>query len=210
MRIPGRRYPIIAREGIPLVLLSILMCWLTVRHADAMWVFLPALLTVTLVFVFRDPHRPIPAAPLGVVSPADGKVVETGLATDGVLQGEAQRILIRIDAFGTYTARAPVEGKIRDLKHEVLEHTGTYRTNALWLQTDEGDDVVLQFTGYRFGIPPKSFANYGERLGQGARCAYLRLTRYAEIHLPSTTRVSVSPGQRVRAGSDLVGQLPRP
>lgn len=210
MRIPGRRYPLIAREGIPLVIASFVLCWLVLKYAGALWVSLPALLTVVLIFIFRDPHRPVPAAPLGVVSPADGEVVETGIATDGVLQGEAQRILIRVDAFGTYSARAPVEGKIRDLHQASKSRAGNYRTNALWLQTDEGDDVVLQFLDYRWGIPPKSFANYGERLGQGARCAYLRLARFAEVHLPSASKVSVSPGQRVRAGSDLIGQLPRP
>ena len=82
--------------------------------------------------------------------------------------------------------------------------------NALWVRTDEGDDVVLKFDGYRFGLPPKSIVRYGERLGQGARCAYLRLTRYAEVHLPIGSRVEVAPGQRLSAGCDMLGKLPHP
>lgn len=83
-------------------------------------------------------------------------------------------------------------------------------TNALWVCTDEGEDVVLKFGGYRFGLPPRSFVRYGERVGQGARCAYLRLTRYAEIHLPIESRILVAPGQRVTAGLDMVAKLPHP
>jgi phosphatidylserine decarboxylase len=87
---------------------------------------------------------------------------------------------------------------------------GSLPHNALWLRTDEGDNVLLQFRGYRLGVPPKSFARYGERLGQGARCAYLRLTRYAELIVPPGTKLLVREGQRVTAGSDLVGKLHRP
>ncbi|MDX1508652.1 MAG: phosphatidylserine decarboxylase, partial [Woeseiaceae bacterium] len=81
------------------------------------------------------------------------------------------------------------------------------RTNALWVRTDEGDDVVLQFGGYRFGLPPKSLVRFGERLGQGSRCAYLRLTRLAEVHIPIDAKVLVSPGARVVAGKDVLARL---
>nr|MDJ0700650.1 hypothetical protein [Woeseiaceae bacterium] len=82
-----------------------------------------------------------------------------------------------------------------------------YRTNALWVQTDEGVDMVLQFSGYRFGLAPRSFVRFGERLGQGQRCAYLRLTRFAEVHLPADNKVKVQPGQRVVGGSDLLAKV---
>ncbi|MDH5305492.1 MAG: hypothetical protein OEW64_15500, partial [Gammaproteobacteria bacterium] len=82
--------------------------------------------------------------------------------------------------------------------------------NSLWVQTDEGDDVLLQFNGYRLGLAPRALRDYGERLGQGERCAYLRLTRFAEVLLPVTGQVLVHPGQIVVAGADLIAQLPRP
>ena len=133
-----------------------------------------------------------------------------GLADKAVLQGEAHRIRIRIDALGTYTARAPVEGKILDLRSVNDERVAEYQTNALWLQTDEGDDVVLQFDGYRLGLAPRSFVRFGERVGQGQRCAYLRLARYAEVHLPIESKVLVEPGRVLIAGADLIGKVPHP
>ena len=80
--------------------------------------------------------------------------------------------------------------------------------NGLWVRTDEGDDVVLQFSGHRFGLAPRAFLQYGERVGQGQRCAYLRLTRLAEVELPLAARILVTEGQWVSAGRDVLAKLP--
>jgi phosphatidylserine decarboxylase len=153
----GRRNPFVAREGVPFLAIAAVAFLLALRYLDIAVAFALALLFFVLVLIFRDPRRGIPASPLGVVSPVDGQVVDVDLADKGVLQGEAHRVRIRIDSFGTYTARAPVEGKIMDLRSINGDKVVDYETNALWLQTDEGDDVVLQFRGFRFGLAPKSF-----------------------------------------------------
>jgi phosphatidylserine decarboxylase len=204
----GRRNPFVAREGIPFLVLAFLAAWLAFYYLDAAWIILPAVLFFLFYLVFRDPKRTIPASPLGVVSPVDGRIAEIDLVDRGVLQGEAHRIFIEIDMLGTYTARSPVEGNIKDLNTLAGDKVVDYRTNALWVQTDEGNDVVLQFRGYRLGLVPKAFVRYGERLGQGQRCAYLRLTKVAEVHLPIESKILVEVGQRVTAGLDLIGKLP--
>lgn len=208
--VEGRRNPFVAREGIPFVSLAVLACLLSLRFLDVFFTVSAALLVLVLYLLFRDPRREVSAAPLGVVSPVDGRVVDVDLVDRGVLQGEAHRVRIQINSFGTYTARAPVEGKIMDLRSVAADTVVDYQTNALWVQTDEGDDVVLQFYGYRFGLAPRSFVRFGERVGQGQRCAYLRLTRIAEIHLPIKSKVLVKAGQIVVAGTDLIGKVPHP
>jgi phosphatidylserine decarboxylase len=206
----GRRNPFIAGEGIPFLLAAAAAFFAALRFLDVGFAVAAGLLFFVLVLVFRDPRRDIPASPLGVVSPVDGRVISVDLVDKGVLHGEAHRVQIRIDSFGTYTARAPIEGKVNSLASVNGGQVNDYRTNALWIQTDEGDDVVLQFHGYRFGLAPQSFIRYGERVGQGQRCAYLRLTRVAELHLPIESKILVNPGQVVVAGSDLIGKVPHP
>ncbi|MDX1500599.1 MAG: hypothetical protein R3176_11905 [Woeseiaceae bacterium] len=204
----GRRNPFVAREGIPFLLLVAAAGLYALVYWHFVFAIAAAALFVALYLVFRDPRRRVPAEPLGVVSPVDGRVVGVDLTDKGVLQGEAHIVKIRIDALGTYTARAPVEGKIMDLRSVGEDRVAEYRTNAMWIQTDEGDDVVLQFSGYRFRLAPRSFIGFGERVGQGQRCAYLRLTRYAEVHLPVAAKVSVAPGDVVVAGTGLLARLP--
>jgi len=192
------------------VLVAAVAVGLALRYLDIAFAVAAASLLFVFVLIFRDPRRAVPASPLGVVSPVDGRVVDIDLADKGVLQGEAHRVKIRIDSFGTYTARAPVEGKIMDLRSVEGDKIADYNTNALWIRTDENHDVVLQFHGYRFGLAPQSFIRFGDRVGQGQRCAYLRLTRFAELHLPIDSKILVKPGQIVVAGTDLIGKVSHP
>ncbi|MEE4161934.1 MAG: phosphatidylserine decarboxylase [Woeseiaceae bacterium] len=204
----GRRNPFVAREGVPFLLASLILIWAAWRYLPDAWTALPIALTVVLFLVFRDPVRGIPPSALGVVSPVDGKVVEVETVEGGTLLGKAHRIVIEVDALGTYTARSPVEGTVRNLSSAAGGRPVDYATNALWIRTDEGDDVVMGFRGYRFGLPPRALVRYGERLGQGQRCAYLRLVRFVELHVPFEGKVRAEPGQTVVAGSDLVGSVP--
>lgn len=204
----ARRELLVASEGVPLLFA------LTVATAATAWLgslelaalpFLPLLL---LLFVFRDPIRVIPAAPLGVVSPVDGTVTEVTTVSSGPLQAEAHCIRIRVSLFGAYTARSPVEGKVMEVHRMTPDSAHVVHAGGLWLRTDEGSDVVLQFRGNRFGIAPRAFVQYGERLGQGERCAWLRLTGIAEVHLTAEGRVLVESGDQVLAGSSLLARLP--
>lgn len=204
----GRRNPFVAREGIPFLVGAVVAagaCWQLLG-----WIYavVPAVLFVLMLLLFRDPRRAIPAIPLGVVSPVDGTVVEVSLTDKGALGGEAHKIFIRVSSSGAYTARCPVEGKIMDFRGAVADHVAAAASSGLWVQTDEKEDVVLQFHGHRFGLGPLAFLGYGERVGQGQRCAYLRLTRLAEVQFPILARPMVEVGQRVTAGMDVLAKLP--
>lgn len=204
----GKRNPFIAREGIPWFILVAVMFGLLLEFAAPVFLLIPAVLFAWFFAIFRDPRRHIPAIPLGLVSPVDGIVLEVGLTDNGVLGEEAHRIVIEIDSLGTYTARCPVEGKVMDFRGDGEHESVRQLSSGLWVRTDEGDNVVLQFRGHRFGLAPRAFLRFGERIGQGQRFAYLRLTRIAELQFPIHGRMLVEPGQRVVAGCDVLGKLP--
>jgi phosphatidylserine decarboxylase len=206
----GRRNSFVASEGVPLLIAALAGIVVTSQLAGYLYAIGPAVIFLYLLLVFRDPIREIPAVPLGVVSPVDGTIVGIGLTDKGALNGEAHKIIIRANSLGTYTARCPVEGKIMDFRVELSQAVAPGGARGLWVRTDENDDVVLQFHGHRLGLAPLAFLGYGERVGQGQRCAYLRLTRFAEVQLPINGRVLVSEGQRVSAGSDVLAKLPHP
>lgn len=205
-----RRIPFVAREGLPFLgaaLLAIAASW---RYGGAEYLVISVPVFLWLLAIFRDPLRLVPAMPLGVVSPVDGRIVDVSVTDKSALNSEAHRITIRIESMGTYTARSPVEGKIMDFHTANADLKVAENAVGLWVQTDEKDDVVLQFQGHRFGIPPRASVRFGERVGQGQRCAYLRLTRLAEVQLPINSRVMVAKGDRVRAGADVLAKLPHP
>jgi phosphatidylserine decarboxylase len=206
----GRRNPLVATEGLIPLLLTAAAALYILRFYDPWLVILPVLLFVLLFLLYRDPHRDVPSVALGIISPVDGVVLDIETSNRCVVQGEAYRVRIRVNALGTYTARSPIEGRIMDLRSKVEEIGVECPANALWIETDEGQSVVLQFHDYWMGFAPKSFVRLGERVGQGDRCAYLRLARIAEISLPIACKLHVKPGQKVKAGIDLIGAVPHP
>jgi len=209
-RVHGRRNPFVAQEGLLPMALIVAIGVFIIRYGNPWLAIIPGILFVLAYLLFRDPRRDIPSVALGVVSPADGEIIEIEQTDKCVVQGEAHRIRIRIDSLGTYTARSPIEGKVMDLHSDVEGVGSDCPANALWVKNDEGDSVVLQFSGYRLGLPPRSFIRFGERVGQGHRCAYLRLAKFADVYMPIAGKLKARPGQRVVAGSDLLGTVPHP
>jgi len=206
----GRRYSLVAKEGVPFLAACTIatgLCWYYLGWAASVP---PALMLGGLYFLFRDPHRAVPSSPLAVVSPVDGVIVEVIIVDNGIVGNAAHKIIIRISSLGTYTARSPVEGMLLDYHSHISNKRSDAEVPGLWVRTDEGDDVVLRFHGNRFGLVPRAFSRYGERVGQGQRCAYLRLTRFAEVYMPINSRVLVESGREVKAGSDILGTLPHP
>ncbi len=198
-----KHHPQIAREGWPWLAASAAVVAFAAMFAPAL--VLPA---VALVFVsvlkFRDPEREVPAEPLGVVSPVDGVVESVETVRDPCLDRDSVRIRIKIARFGAYSARAPIEAKIGDLNGHGKDRSAT---RGMWLHSDEGDDVLLAINTAPAIARPCSMVGYGSRVGQGQRVAWLRLARVAEVHLPVAAKVSVEPGRRVLAGSDLLAVL---
>jgi phosphatidylserine decarboxylase len=209
-RVRGKRNPFIAAEGVLPMLVVAAAGVLLMRYTDPWYGLMPGVILVLMYLLFRDPIRATPPVALGVLSPVDGEVVAVATTDKCVVQGEAHVIRIRIDSLGSYTARSPIEGKVMDLHSSVQGVGPDCPANALWVQSDEGEDVVLQFHNYRFGFAPRSFIRFGERIGQGGRCAYLRLAQFAEVYMPIDGKVLVEPGQKVVAGSDVIGTVPHP
>ena len=206
----GRRNPFVAQEGVLPLLLALALCAYLLFYQAAWLALIPAAIFVLLFLLFRDPHRDVPPVALGIVSPVDGRVVEVESTNRCVVQGEAHRIRILINPLGTYTARSPVEGRVMDLASRTEGVGAECPANALWLETDEGNSVVLQFHDFLFGLAPSSFVGLGERLGQGQRCANIRLARIAEVYLPIDGKVHVQAGQKLTAGSDVIAAVPHP
>lgn len=200
----SRGYPILAVEGWPFVLVFLLAA-ITLQDLGG-WPFaVPALALMLLtVLKFRDPERKVPPVALGIVSPVDGRVLEVGPARDECLEREALRIVLRVSFFSVYSFRAPAEGKVMEYRGNGLRPGMLGK--GLWLRTDENDDVRMMLYGPQWARP-QARIRYGERLGQGQRCGFLRLARRAELLLPASARAEVAPGDRVRGGSGLVALL---
>lgn len=164
---------------------------------------LPLWLVIVLaVFVFRDPYRKVPAAPLGIVAPLDGVVSEVEPCTDTWLERQALRVTIQVPLSGPYMIRSPTEGKV--MRYWV---NGERNTFGQWIQTDEQDDVLLLIQP-RFVVGTLRFkVAAGERIGQGASCGLSHFASLVELYLPANSVINVKKGDKVSAGEDILATL---
>lgn len=197
-----RKYPLIAREGWLAIFLALVLA-LAVAHELGWWSTPLWLLVGLLLYLFRDPSREVPAEPLGVLSPADGYVVSVEQVHDSYLDRQALRVSLDMRFSGVFSLRGPVEGKL--VQH--WRGDGAGREAALWLQTDEGDDVVTVMRPGRWSWRSACYYHSGERIGQGKRCGFLLFGSRIDLLLPTRTRLAVAPGDRVLSGISVIGRL---
>ncbi len=197
----------IAPEGkliVGLLLLAMLALHLTVGFiAWPLWG-----LVIAVAYLYRNPRRIIPSAPLGVISPVDGTVVEVQNKFDTFLKREALTIGIQMSWSGAYVLRAITEGKImQHWLHETDSDTQGHLQHAIWIQTDEQDDVIIAIhAGGRFRRM-HCYASVGERVGQGKRCGFIPFGTRIDIILPIKARSKINVGDKVLAGSDLIAEF---
>ena len=198
------RFPFIAREGVVLLLAAILAA-VVVLNFSGLQTSLPFWgLSLLILVIFRDPERDIPSQPMAVVSPADGRVASVTATRDPYLDRESIRVTLQMNPYGVFTTRSPVEGKVLQPPHTPQD---TRMPHGVWLQTDEGDDVVMVMMRGRLNTAPRCYIRIGERIGQGKRCGFVHLGGQVDVYLPERSRLAVDVGDWVRSGSDIIATL---
>ncbi len=204
-------HSVIAREGWWIIFLSCMPALIGFYQGWYVTALVCLLPLPLLAWYFRDPTRIVPAAPLGIVSPADGNVTAVGADYDPFLERECIRITIDMNWYGVFSIRNPMEGKIQRQWFERPAGTAPWllgmRIFSHWVQSDEHDDVVVCKEPKLWRLQSVFYQQPGERVGQGQRCGYLYFGARVHVLLPGTAQTACKVGDRVRAGSDLIARL---
>jgi len=156
-----------------------------------------------LIFMYRDPERVIPAEPLGIVSPIDGIVDRVRDCHSEMLDEPTKCVRIRVNYFGVYSSRSPIEGKV--LKQTIKKNKKSVRFFN-WVQTDEGDNILWEVKSLGLGWI-SFYVQAGERVGQGQRCGFLPFFAKVDVYLPNNVTLMVKEGDRVVAGESVLAKL---
>ncbi|NOZ38542.1 MAG: hypothetical protein GXP11_10895 [Gammaproteobacteria bacterium] len=203
---PVSQHSSIAKEGMPLLIAAIFgALLLQVFYGGITW---PSwLLVLALGWLLRDPQRSTPASPLGIVAPVDGKVIAIENTKDPYLSRDSLKISILMPLYGTFTLRSVTEGNIIQHWMDETIPRGSGHTHAVWLQTDEEDDVVLALHPGRFLGRIACYLSTGDRVGQGRRCGYIPLGAQLDVYLPADCPAKVSVGDKVWGGESILAQF---
>jgi phosphatidylserine decarboxylase len=170
-------------------------------------------LAIALMLVFRAFARQIPAAALGLVAPVDGVVVSVDEAVDPFTRRPAHRVTIRQRGLGEYNLHSPQEGRIvkrvwpGKQTDEPLDPQLAGRL-GLAFETDESQTFTLAYDLGRWPRFVRIGAITGNRIGRGKRLGFAGFGHTVTLWVPRQAGISARAGQRVRAGVDLLGELP--
>lgn len=194
----------ISREGVAPLVAAMLAGVLVLHFIGFLQSLVFWVLVLLVLVLFRDPERDIPSQPLAIVSPADGKVTSISTVYDPYLLRQSVRISIQMPPYGVFTTRSPIEGKVLEPPNFPEDNNIPH---GVWLQSDEGDDVVMVMTRGPLKNDPRCYIRFGERVGQGKRCGFVHLGGRVEVYLPEGSRPVIAEGDTVHSGSDIIAKL---
>ena len=216
---PGQSAFPVARAGYPPILGA---AFVTVIFALLGMTYLALLgLVVTFCFCgfFRDPDRVIPNQPDAIVSPADGKVISVGPVDDtSFYEGSCLKISIFMSVFNVHVNRIPFDGKVKKVGY----HPGKFFSanlnkaslqnehNAVFLETPAGKPLcTVQVAGL---IARRIICKVqpGDEMRKGQRFGLICFGSRLDVYLPDDVETKVSVGDKVKAGSSVIGRFAMP
>src|SRR4030066_2425620 len=106
----------IAVEGIPFVAIAgiiTVLFYFTDLIIPAVLFFI---VTLFIVWCFRNPERSVPPGENNVISPADGKIIHIGEVQENrILNKKTLKISIFMNVFNVHVNRLPYTGKVVDI-----------------------------------------------------------------------------------------------
>jgi len=202
-------HPIIAREGWPFVGLTVGLAFVA-TWLD--WTVIAVLLWLVAVFViqfFRDPARTPPVGEGLITSPADGRIVVVGKATDPISGQESLKISVFMNVFNVHSNRAPIQGRVMDVQY----FPGAFFNAAIDKASEQNERsamVIEDPQGRRLtciqiaGLVARRILCYvkpGDSLLRGARYGFIRFGSRVDVYCPPGTQALVSVGDKVYAHS---------
>ena len=208
-------HPLIAREGWSFLLVAFIV---SVVLTLASWWLLAALAWIAFVFIlqfFRDPPRAVPVQPDAVLSAADGRVVDVGIARDPWLDRDALRISVFMSVFNVHSNRSPVDAEVRQAWYRkgsfvnaaLAKASEENERSALHLVTATGADVTCVQIAGLIARRILCYAKRGDRLARGERYGFIRFGSRVDLYLPHDAIPIARVGDRVHATRSIVAQL---
>ena len=215
MQKPHYPHPLLAREGWPYIVGSLIVALLITGLAGA-WSIPFWILALFVIQFFRDPPRPVPLVPNVVLSPADGRIVAIETVRDPYANRQALKISVFMNVFNVHSNRSPVAGQIQtvhyfpgkfvnaDLDKASLEN----ERNAMVIHTAEGHVVTAVQIAGLVARRILCYVKSGDTLARGQRYGFIRFGSRVDVYLPPGSEPRVAIGDKVSATTTLLADLP--
>lgn len=214
MRKRNEKTPV-AVEGIPFIIgatvltaLFVALCWIVPT-------IVAGLLTLFIVYFFRNPERVPPQDERAVVAPADGVVIYVGNSREEHLGEDMTKISIFMSVFNVHVNRAPFSGRVLDVfyirgKFLDARHGRASFENeqkGIILEAAKGAKIVFVQIAGLIARRIVCYPEKGDELIRGERYGLIRFGSRVDVYLPANTGIGVAVGDKTVAGETILGYL---
>ena len=208
-------HPILAKEGWFYIALTVFAAVLTTIVFPIYVAFIFWIIAAFVIQFFRDPVRPIPQDEGVIVSPADGKVISTGIVDDPYLGRKAFKISVFMNVFSVHSNRAPMAGAVKKIWYkpglfvnaDLDKASEQNERNAVWYRSVDGHDVVSVQVAGLIARRILCYVEEGQQLQRGERYGFIRFGSRVDLFLPEDFSAKVSLCDKVSSGSSILGHF---
>jgi phosphatidylserine decarboxylase len=208
---------LLAREGFPFVFIGFFLTFLIFLLGFKYLSILAGVISLFIIFFFRDPKRNNEAPLNAVLTPADGTILDIKHLEDGnnPLGEPSIKVSIFMSIFNVHVNRMPVGGTVEKITYQPgrffsanLDKASQYNeNNRITLRTsDSRRIVVIQIAGL-IARRIACWINEKEQVMAGQRFGLIRFGSRLEVFLPVNSKITAQPHQRVKAGETIIGYM---
>ena len=206
----------IAGEGLPFIipLGGATILAFVAGFKGIFFVFL--VVTLFVIWFFRNPQRNPPEKEGLVISPADGRVIRIEETTSDERPGRTfQKISIFMNVFNVHVNRIPCSGEIRFIRYRegkflsanLDKASALNERNTVLLQTVDGREIITVQIAGLIARRIVCWLKEGMQVSRGERFGLIRFGSRVEVFLPLGSTLLVRVGEKVRAGETPIGEL---
>jgi len=205
----------VASEGWPFIIPLAIVTALLFAFGWKNTAYVSLVLTLFVLFFFRDPERTVPEGKGVVVSPADGKVIVIkDIYEPTYLKRDVKQISIFLSVFNVHVNRSPVGGTVELVKynpgkfHVASVDKASLDNEQTAMVIDDGKHKILvkQIAGL-IARRIVCYAKPGDAIKAGERYGLIRFGSRVDIFLPKDTELKVKLGDRIKGARDIIGVL---
>lgn len=207
-------YPFIAFSSILTLLLAV-SAWQLCSVVLAIPAVITFLLTVFILYFFRNPERTPPSDEQAVVAPADGTVIVVERVPETPLGREALKISIFMSVFNVHVNRVPFSGKVVDTSYnrgkffDARDGRASCENerNGIVLELDSGLRIAFVQIAGLIARRIVSYPKIGDRIIRGERYGLIRFGSRVDVYLPPDVVPLVKIGDTTVAGETILGRI---
>jgi phosphatidylserine decarboxylase len=175
------------------------------------------LVTLFVIWFFRNPERTIPDNPLQIISPADGRVIGIEETTNGEYPDRSfLKISIFMNVFNVHVNRIPFSGEVLSVRYKpgkflsanLDKASALNERNTVLILTDDGREIITVQIAGLIARRIVCWLKEGVKVTKGERFGLIRFGSRVELFLPLGSTLLIKKGDTVRAGETPIGELP--